>query len=58
MDDLDRYLKEQMNDPEFMKQWQKSQKEFDLEEEEILEKVSKNPNIKVDVDNNYLVSAV
>ena len=58
MDDLDKYLKEQMNDPEFMKQWQESQKEFNLEEEEILEKVSKNPNIKGDIDINYLISAV
>ena len=39
MDDLDKYLSEQMNDPEFMKQWQESQKEFDLEEEQILKNI-------------------
>ena len=58
MDDLDKYLNEQMNDPEFMKQWQESQKEFDLEEKQILKNINKNPAAKCEVGNDYLVSAI
>ena len=35
MDDLDKYLIEQMKDPEFKREWEASQSEFELEESKI-----------------------
>ncbi|MBQ8699040.1 MAG: helix-turn-helix transcriptional regulator [Schwartzia sp.] len=32
MDDLDRYLEEQLKDPEFRKEWEATQLEFDITE--------------------------
>ena len=35
MDDLDKYLVDQMKDPEFKREWEASQAEFEFEETEI-----------------------
>lgn len=46
MDDLDRYLEEQLKDPEFRKEWEATQLEFDITELLIQARAAKNVSQK------------